>query len=73
MKQYCRYCVHCFYGDVPYCGIKRETLTDRYIKRVNNCPDYEYTEAGDVETGKPYRPREYKPREHTPKLDQLTF
>ena len=51
-----------------------KVLSDSYIRHINHCPDFAYTDNGDVETGKPYRPRgAYKPREQSEEPEQLTF
>ena len=57
IKQYCRYCAFCCYGDIPYCTEHDKELTEKYIKRENHCADFVLSEMGDVETGKPYNPR----------------
>lgn len=59
MKQYCRYCANCIYGDIPYCDIKKQTMNEAYIKRVNNCKDYNFCNI-DVISGKDYSPRKQK-------------
>ena len=35
MKQYCRYCSHCHYGDVAYCDKLKRTMSDEKAKRIN--------------------------------------
>lgn len=57
MKQYCRYCAHCFEGDTFFCGEHDEVLSETQIKRANQCKDYTYSTLGDVLTGKQYQPR----------------
>lgn len=59
MKQYCRYCCSCSYGDVPYCSVKEQTMSEREIKRVNNCKDFDFCHF-DVITCKDYEPRKPK-------------
>lgn len=59
MKQYCRYCGSCVYGDVPYCEVKDKVLTESYIKRENHCKTFEFCNI-DVITGKEYAPRKHK-------------
>lgn len=80
MKQYCRYCAHCFEGDGFGCSNhpkgEQPHWTEEQIKRANNCPNFALTE--DIITGREYKPREYKPREHKPEqpqesYNQLTF
>lgn len=53
--KYCRYCSYCFLGDVYYCNCH-----DKVLKRVDkptSCEDFILSDLGDVETGKPYKPR----------------
>lgn len=57
MKQYCRYCAHCFEDDTFFCGKHDEVLSEAQIKRANQCKDYSYSTLGDVLTGKHYQPR----------------
>lgn len=57
MTQYCRYCAFCIYGDIPYCTAKDEPMTERQMKRKNTCKEFALSELGDVESGKPYKPR----------------
>lgn len=61
MKQYCRYCSHCHYGDVAYCDVKQKTMSESSAKAMNNCKDFELNPI-DVfmENEKGYRPREPK-------------
>lgn len=60
MKQYCKFCCRCFLGDVYYCNAFDKVLTDSGIKHPNNCKEFILSEFGDVDTGKPYKPRERK-------------
>jgi hypothetical protein len=56
--KYCRYCSYCILGDVYYC-----TCHDKVLKRVDkptSCEDFILSDLGDVETGKPYKPRNPK-------------
>ena len=57
MKQYCRYCCHCSYGDVPYCKIRDITMSEKQIKRVNNCGCFDFCEIDVLNPGKIYKPR----------------
>ena len=68
LKQYCRYCAHCFEGDGYYCGEKVMVLTEAEIKRENKCKDFWYCVNGDVITGK-----HYKPQIHRKRNDQVKF
>lgn len=62
MKQYCRYCAFCIHGDAYYCVMFDKLLNERRIKCENHCPEYMGSELGDVDSGKPYRPRELRKR-----------
>ena len=68
--RYCRYCAYCFGGDCYYCSHK-----DKVLKRVDvqtQCKDFVASLLGDVDTGKPYKPRvrtAYQGQEY----DQLNF
>lgn len=61
MTQYCRYCSFCFYGDTAYCTDHEEVLSDRKLRQVNHCKDFDLSPLGDVITGRQYRPRMSKP------------
>ena len=65
MRQYCRYCAFCFEADDFRCSNhpkgEQPQWTEAQIKKVNNCPNFELSELGDIITGRPYRPREKKP------------
>ena len=60
MKQYCRYCAHCFDADDFRCSNHPKGLqphmTRAQINRPNKCKNYVLSELGDVETGRQYRP-----------------
>lgn len=58
MKQYCRYCAHCFEGDAFYCGEHDTFLSEAKIKRANQCKDFALSDLGDVITSKQYQPRD---------------
>ncbi|MBR6030184.1 MAG: hypothetical protein IKP40_13960 [Clostridia bacterium] len=58
MKQYCRYCAFCCYGDVAYCTEFDRPMSDAQIKRANQCERFALSGLGDVETGRQYQPRE---------------
>jgi len=61
MRQYCRYCSHCFAADDYRCGNhpegKEPHWTREQINRPNNCPNFDLSPLGDVDTGKMYVPR----------------
>lgn len=57
MKQYCRYCAHCFLGDVLYCGEKEKILGYESAKRVNHCKSFAFLEDDALfENPRPYKP-----------------
>ena len=69
MKQYCRYCAHCFEADDFRCSDhpkgKQPHWNRKQINRENHCPNFVLSDLGDVETGKEYKPREaYKRRKN---------
>lgn len=55
MNKYCRYCAHCFMGDWYYCSELDKPL--KQVNRAVNCDSFILSEFGDVDTGKPYKPR----------------
>lgn len=61
MKQYCRYCSHCFYGDAVWCETKEQTMSESTAKRPNQCLSFDFCEIDAFcENPNPYRPREKK-------------
>ena len=60
MKQYCRYCGSCIFGDCYYCTDKQRVLTESEVKRANHCDSFNLSDLGDVDTGKQYKPKEPK-------------
>ena len=63
IKQYCRYCSFCCYGDIPYCTFYEKELTDKKIRQQNRCVAFNLSPLGDVESGKHYQPRGRKQKE----------
>lgn len=57
--KYCRYCAFCICGDAYYCTAFDKELYN--VKRAVNCSEFALSELGDVDTGKPYKPRKYVP------------
>lgn len=43
MKQYCRYCIHLFVGDVIYCGEKEKIVAESTAKTTNKCKQFSFT------------------------------
>lgn len=58
MKQYCRYCGHCFFGDDLICGIMQQPITEESAKRVNNCRDFAFVEEDVFNPDHKYKPRQ---------------
>lgn len=54
--KYCRYCAHCICGDAYYCTAFDKVLYN--VKSAVNCSGFALSQLGDVDTGKPYKPRE---------------
>lgn len=80
MKQYCRYCANCCYGDFCYCEVKKRTMSDSAAKRPNRCKSFAFNPLDAFcpfdEDGKPrlYKPRkEYRKRtDYDENLRKLT-
>ena len=60
MKQYCRYCSHCCYGDAVYCGFRNRTMSEKDAKRVNQCKDFDFNPIDVFDPSKEYKPKEKK-------------
>lgn len=54
--KYCRYCAHCISGDTYFCTEFDKVLYN--VKSAVNCSGFALSQLGDVDTGKPYKPRE---------------
>lgn len=65
-RQYCRYCAFCFEADDFRCSNHPDGdephWTREQINRPNTCPNFQLSDLGDVENGRPYTPRENRPR-----------
>ena len=61
MKQYCRYCVNCIYGDVVWCDELNKTMSESKAKAVNNCKHFVFNEIDVFDLDKKYKPRAAKP------------
>lgn len=59
MRQYCRYCAFCVYGDCLYCSFHNKTLSETYATHTNTCNNFALSDMGDVITGRQYRPHRY--------------
>ena len=77
MKQYCRYCSHCFQADEDEfrCSDhpkgKQPHWTRKQINRSNNCKNFSLSCLGDAETGTQYKPRQK--REKDEYIEQLEW
>ena len=69
-KKYCRYCAYCICGDCYYCNAFDKVLNR--VDKATNCKEFVLSELGDVDTGKPYKPREPKAKETTT-AQQMNF
>lgn len=69
MKQYCRYCSHCCYGDVVYCSFKETTMSEESAKCVNQCKDFDFNPIDVFNPDKTYKPRKKKET----KVKQITL
>lgn len=63
MKQYCRYCSHCVYGDVVYCEVLNDTMSEKKAKRVNKCKHFELNEIDVFNINKTYKSKQTKKKE----------
>lgn len=61
MKQYCRYCANCVYGDVVWCDELDKEMSESTAKTINHCKHFVFCEMDvfNPELGK-YKPREKK-------------
>lgn len=79
MKQYCRYCSHCFQADEDEfrCSDhpegKQPHWSRKQINRENHCPHFDLSDLGDAETGKQYKPLCKTPEEIMLKKNQVSF
>ena len=69
--KYCRYCAFCINGDCYYCTDHNKVLNR--VDTPTSCPDFVMSELGDVDTGKPYKPREPKETDNVVNLQQITL
>ena len=58
MKQYCRYCSHCHYGDVAYCEKLQRTMSDEKAKRINQCKYFDFLEIDVFNPNRSYKERQ---------------
>ena len=64
IKQYCRYCGYCVYGDVVWCDKLDKEMSEASAKRANTCKHFTFCE-GDV-----FNPlHKYKPMQKREKID----
>ena len=58
MKQYCRYCSHCHYGDVAYCEKLERTMSDEKAKRINQCKNFNFLGIDVFNPNRSYKERQ---------------
>lgn len=68
MKQYCRYCVNCIYGDVVWCDELNKIMSESSAKTVNHCKHFVFNEIDVFDLDKKYKPRAEKPVDNSPTL-----
>ena len=68
MKQYCRYCVNCIYGDVVWCDELNKMMSESQAKTVNHCKHFVFNEIDVFDLDKKYKPRAEKPVDNSPTL-----
>ena len=70
MKQYCRYCANCIYGDVVWCDELEKVMSEASAKTVNHCKKFVFNpiDAFNVENGR-YKPREKKEKKDNGQLN----
>ena len=64
MKQYCRYCANCCYGDVVWCDELKKIISETAAKTVNHCKHFIFCE---VDVFNPLH--KYKPIQKREKVD----
>ena len=67
MKQYCRYCAACCYGDAIWCSAKEKTMSESTAKSPNKCKDFVFCELDVFDLEHKYKPRKEK-EEHSEQL-----
>lgn len=67
MKQYCRYCTFCSYGDVCYCDAKKKTMSEEAAKKLNNCEDFDFNPFDVFNPERQYKSRK-KAEAHTEQI-----
>lgn len=60
MKQYCRYCAFCCYGDAVYCDKHKKTMSEERAKRTNKCKDFVLNEMDVFNPEQTYKERKPK-------------
>lgn len=68
MKQYCRYCANCVYGDVVWCDELRKIMLESSAKSVNHCKHFVFNEIDVFDLDKKYKPRAAKLVDNSPTL-----
>lgn len=64
MKQYCRYCANCVYGDCVWCDELNKVISESTAKSVNHCKSFIFNP---IDAFNPFNAldetKRYKPRE----------
>ena len=60
MKQYCRYCSHCSYGDIVYCKLLKKTMSEDKAKKLQKCKYFEFCEIDVFNPDHRYKARQKK-------------
>ena len=60
MKQYCRYCSHCFLQDYDYvyCEEKNQMKEKKNCSTINKCKHFTFNSMDVFDCEKEYKPRE---------------
>lgn len=60
IKQYCRYCGYCVYGDVVWCDKLDKSMAESTAKRANTCKHFIFCESDVFNPEHKYKPLEKK-------------
>jgi hypothetical protein len=60
MKQYCRYCANCIYGDVVWCDELEKIISEASAKTVNHCKHFVFNEIDAFNFEHKYKPIQKK-------------
>lgn len=60
MKQYCRYCNNCIYGDFIYCDANSKIISESKSKSANQCKNFVFNPIDIFNFEHEYKPRKQK-------------